>query len=104
VLACKGKESDDSSNRSNSRPGDGVPAVREAQRLCAHGEWRGQHDMLVSRGNIHAPRLGKPRGTNDAAVTRTKVVSPAIDRFRGKAYLLDPFRYNITSTSIDLML
>jgi hypothetical protein len=43
-------------------------------------------------------------GLEAAGVTRTKVVSPAIDRFRGKAYLLDPFRYNITSTSIDLML
>jgi hypothetical protein len=37
-------------------------------------------------------------------VTRTKVVSPEIDRFRGKPYFLGPFGYNITSISIDLML
>ena len=37
-------------------------------------------------------------------VTRTKVVSPAIDRFRGKPLLFGLFGYNITSISIDLML
>ena len=37
-------------------------------------------------------------------VTRTKVVSPAIDRFRGKPSLFSLFGYNFKSISIDLKL
>jgi hypothetical protein len=43
-------------------------------------------------------------GAAAAPVTRIKVVTPTIDRFRGKPYLRGPFGYNITAISIDLML
>jgi pimeloyl-ACP methyl ester carboxylesterase len=67
---------------------------------CAVGyEFAERYPQRVAR--IVAVDIGD---YNSKAVTRIKVVTPTIDRFRGKPYLRGPFGYNITAISIDLML